>query len=68
VGRYTFRFFANGKIVAREERELEGDLDALELAQAWSERGQVEVWRDGRYVARVKKDDAPISAKDRLGG
>lgn len=65
---YTFRFYLDGKIVASEVRDLAGDIDALELARTWSKHGQVEVWKGRRYVARVKKNDEPINAKDRLGG
>ena len=65
---YSFRFYAKGEIFATEEKELEGDLDALELAQALSKRGQVEVWRGTRYVARVKANNEPLGPKDRLGG
>jgi hypothetical protein len=68
MGGYSFYYVSNGKVLATEERQLPHDLDALDLARKLSSRAEVVVWTGERYVARVKKDDAPVNSQDRNGG
>ncbi|HVW72492.1 MAG TPA: hypothetical protein VHC39_02545 [Rhizomicrobium sp.] len=44
------------------------DLAALREAEKQSATHVVEVWEGNRKVARVKKDNAALTAMDRFGG
>lgn len=56
---------AEGRIVLSRAADCTDDLAALAEAEGESSGQAVEVWDGKRLVARVKADNAPLSAADR---
>jgi hypothetical protein len=68
MGSYSFHYLANGRIIKSEEKQVPDDLDAVDLAEKLSIESDIIVWSGYRYVARVKKNNAPIATGDLQGG
>jgi len=64
---YRFRF-NSGRDAFEQDHQFRDDLDALDAAIGHSERSDVEVWHEGKLIARVKKGNAPLTEKDRVSG
>lgn len=68
---YIFIFHSgddDNVLTARMELNLVDDLDALETAECLAEQCQVDVWTGERFVAQIKKGNAPSSVKDARSG
>lgn len=62
---YKFYYVADdGHIFRAEDHVFGDDLSALKAAEGFCVEHGVEVWHLARMVARVKKDNAPLSASD----
>ena len=65
---YRFRFFNEVGFLHETRHEHTDDLDALDAAKLLSRNFLIELWCDGRRVARVKPNDAPADVEDMLAG
>jgi hypothetical protein len=65
---YSFLFIRDGQSMYQTGQDHADDLDALEEAENLSGEFEVEVWRQGRLVARIKKGNAPLNTQDRVSG
>ena len=65
---YRFRFFNEVGFLYETRHEHADDLDALDAAKLLSKNFSVEIWSDGRRVARVKPNDAPADVEDLQAG
>ena len=65
---YQIFQFRNGELVGEVKRQCADDLDALDAARALCMEFAVEVYTGLRLVARIKKGDAPLAAKDANSG
>ncbi len=61
---YTLSRFHASEHVDTFEREYVDDLDALDAAHDLCTDHTVEVYDDGRFVARIKRADEPINVRD----
>ena len=65
---YNLFLMRDGTPVGRLERECDDDLDALAAARDLCGEHAVEVWQDGRLIARVKRNDEPLNVRDTVSG
>jgi hypothetical protein len=61
---YRFDFRLDGAVLHSAEHQFDDDLDALDEAARLSEDFEIEIVSGERFVARVKKGDEPLSARD----
>lgn len=59
-----YRLYDGARIAIKRSIECRDDLDALAAAKKKSPHQVVEVWEGNRFVARVKENDAALTAKD----
>ena len=57
---YVFRFISDGEIIWRANYEYREDLDALDEAEQLADCCEVQIWQEGRMIARVQKGSAPL--------
>jgi hypothetical protein len=62
---YELFLIRNGDLVDRLNHDFPEDLDALDMAQAFSRDYVVEVYEGIRLVARVKHGEEPLNMKGR---
>ncbi len=60
MGSYSFHYIANKKIRKSKELDLPEDVAALDYALMLSRESEIVVWEGERFVARIKKNGAPI--------
>jgi hypothetical protein len=65
-GYRIFLLDSQGHIYLSHEVECRDDLAALAEGEKLSSKSAVEVWEDGRLVARVKAQNMALNAEDRL--
>jgi len=66
---YRFHLIgSDGRVAELMERECDGDLEALDDAQALSNWHEVEVWQGELRVLRVKRGNAPLDPFDTTSG
>lgn len=65
---YRFRFLGQAPSVLENVFDCFDDLEALDRAELKATDCDVEVWRDGRFVARVKKGNEASTAYDTVSG
>lgn len=65
---YRFLFFTEVGFLYETSHDYAEDLDALDAAKVVAKNFSIEIWTNGRRVARVKPDDAPADVRDRLAG
>ena len=53
-----------GEIVEAQEHSFRDDLTALDKARALCEQYSVEIFKENRRIARVKRGDAPLTERD----
>lgn len=54
------------QIVSSKDLVAQDDLAALDEAEKVCQAYAMEIWQGARCVARVKKDNAPLDATDRM--
>lgn len=59
-----YRLYDGDRTAVKRSIECRDDLDALAAAKKESPQQVVEVWEGNRFVARVKKEDAALTAED----
>ena len=59
-----YRLYEGTRTAIKRSIECRDDLEALAAAKKESPQQVVEVWEGDRFVARVKKDDAALTAED----
>lgn len=59
-----YRLYDDARTAIKRSVECRDDLEALAAARKESPQQVVEVWEGNRFVARVKKDDAALTAED----
>jgi len=64
---YRFRF-RSGQAAFERDHQFRDDLDALDAAIGQSDTSDVEIWHEGKLIARVKKGNAPLTERDRVSG
>ncbi len=68
MGSYSFYYIVKNKIQKSKDAELPEDIAALDYATMLSNDGEIVVWQGERFVARVKKANAPLTEDDHTGG
>jgi hypothetical protein len=61
---YSFHFLKSGLVTGKAQRDFADDMDALDKARKLAQRYEVEIWRDDKWVARVKMHAEPIYIRD----
>lgn len=61
-----YRLDENQHIVSAKDIIALDDLAALDEAEKICQAYAMEIWQGARCVARVKKDNAPLDATDRM--
>ena len=56
---YSFRYVASGGVVQTEEKTVDDDRDALELARIMCRSAEVVIWDKHRLVERAGQNDEP---------
>lgn len=59
-----YSLYEGTRSVGKRSVECRDDLDALAAAKQQSAKQAVEVWEGNRFVARVKQNDAELTAED----
>ena len=59
-----YRLYDGARTAIKRSVECRDDLDALAAAKKESPEQVVEVWEGSRFVARVKENDAALTAED----
>jgi len=59
-----YRLYDGDRTAVKRSIECRDDLDALAAAKKESPQQVVEVWEGNSFVARVKKEDAALTAED----
>ena len=65
---YTFDYRFDGKILYTAKHEFADDLEALDTAERLAETYEIEIWRDDRFVARIKAGNESLNVRDRRSG
>ena len=62
---YLIKFFDGaGRFARAEELRCKDDLEALAEAERAASSQAVEIWEGRRIVARVKRNNAPLTSED----
>jgi len=65
---YQLFLFRDGELVGKVSRHCADDLDALEAARKLCGDHAVELYCDGKLIARVKHGDEPLNVRDLHSG
>ena len=64
---YQFKFVRDEDTISSTDHYFRDDLDALDEATKLAANADVQIWRGGVKIARVKKGNAALTASDRFG-
>jgi hypothetical protein len=68
MARYSFLLFLNGDVIGQTDCPCADDLEAVEVAHAFSGYQSVEIYSKNRLVACVKQGDAHADTGNRHPG
>ena len=64
---YEFKFVRGDETLSSVEFRFKDDLDALDEATKHADESDIQIWHSGRQVARVKKGNVALNARDERG-
>jgi len=65
---YEFKFIRDdGETISTVEQLFGDDLDALDNARTLVAKSDVQIWQGGMKIARIKKGNAALNARDLSG-
>jgi hypothetical protein len=64
---YQFKFVRDEETISSANHYFKDDLDALDKATKVAAESDVQIWQGGVQIARVKKGNAALNARDRSG-